>query len=152
MKKHTYTTEYSQITPYIFLGTNVCCGIHFNKIKKIGIEADIDLELKRSHDPSKNLHIYLWLPTKDHTAPSKEQLKIGVETLSVLVKAKMKTYVHCKLGHGRSPTLVSAYLIFRYGMTVNKAIEFIRKRRHEIHFFPAQIKALQAFEKKVRKE
>jgi protein-tyrosine phosphatase len=149
MKKHTYRVEYSQITPYIFLGTNLCCGIHFNKIQKLGIEADIDLELIRAHDPAKKLKMFLWLPTKDRTAPTQEQLKAGVAAIDALVKARVKTYVHCRLGHGRSPTLVAAYFVSK-GMTVPDAIKKIKLKRPEIHLFAPQLKALKSFAKKVK--
>jgi len=47
MKHKPLTFEYSQITKYIYIGTNMCCQTHFDKslIKK-EIRADISLEEK----------------------------------------------------------------------------------------------------------
>ena len=65
--------EYNKITEYIYIGTNQCCQIHFNqKLLKKGIKADISLE-KEKIDAPFGVDYYLWLPVKDHTAPSLKQ-------------------------------------------------------------------------------
>lgn len=153
MKKNHGELEFSRITPYIYIGTNMCsnmsCNFHFGKLKKLKINADIDLEIERIEKPH-NLEAYLWIPTKDHKAPSQSQLKTGVSFLKQLVKEKKRVYVHCKQGHGRSPTLVAAYFINR-GMDVRQAIDFIKKRRPAIHLTESQVKALIKFKKNLKK-
>lgn len=138
--------EFSKITPCIFIGTNMCCQGHFNaKLVKKGIEADISLEYD-SIDTPRGVRYFLWLPVRDHTAPPLETLKVGAAALSELVKNKIKVYVHCKQGHGRSPTLVAAYLILQ-GNDWESSVEFIKRKRPGIHLTESQVKALKRFEK-----
>lgn len=135
--------EYSQITEQIFIGTNMCCQMHMGKLTDLGIEADIDLEEERQEAPPQ-IAVYLWLPVKDLQAPTLVQLESGVALIDQIAKAGKKVYVHCKNGHGRSPTLVAAYFIF-HGMTPVEALEKIKGKRPEIHLEQVQIEALNNF-------
>lgn len=134
--------DFSQITEHLFLGTNLCClsKSHIQILLDIGITAEIDLE-KEKQDPVPQVPIYLWLPTEDKTSPSTEQFKAGVSLIEQMVKLGKKVYVHCKNGHGRSPTLVAAYLISQ-GQTMNDSIEVIKKARPEAHLEKVQIEEL----------
>jgi protein-tyrosine phosphatase len=69
---------------------------------------------------------------------------IGVKTLKLFVDNKIKTYVHCKRGHARSPTLIARYFIFE-GDSYMTAIKKIRNKR-EIHMSRVQIIFLKKFE------
>ncbi|MBI2672067.1 dual specificity protein phosphatase family protein [Candidatus Woesearchaeota archaeon] len=137
--------EYSQINSFIFIGTNMCCQFHFDKsLLKKGIRADISMEEKKIDTPF-GVYYYLWLPVNNHKAPTQKQLNLGVNVLDFFVKNKIKCYVHCKNGHGRAPTLVSAYLIAT-GKNVKEAVEFIKKKRNSIHLDRVQINSLKKFE------
>lgn len=137
--------EYSQITDHIFIGTNQCCQPHFAKeLLSKGIKADISLEEDRLDSPF-GVDYYMWLPVVDHTPPSTKQLLIGATTLKNLVDNDIKVYVHCKRGHGRSPTLVSAYFILE-GLSASQAIRRVREKRG-IHLRRTQIRALRDFER-----
>ncbi len=140
--------EYSKITKYIYIGTNQCCRPHFEKslIEK-GIKADINLEEIRLDQPI-GVDYYLWLPTKDHKAPTFKQLLIGANFIKQLVDNKIRVYVHCEHGHARAPTLVAAYFILE-GNDMKKALELIKKKRPIIHPNKSQIKALENFRRKV---
>ena len=143
--------NYSRITPYIFIGTNKCCFPRFDKrLKKVGIKAGVNLEEKRLGMPT-GLDFYLWLPVADHEPPTMDQLFIGAKFLKEVVDRKIKVYVHCSLGHTRSPTLVAAYLIHE-GMTVKQAIATIKKKRRIIHPTKKQINALEKFYGMVNKD
>lgn len=147
--KHSNRFEYSRITKNVFLGTDSCCQLHFKKeLLDRGITADIGLREKHIDSPF-GVQYFLWLPVKDRHAPTQKQLLAGTAFIDALVKTNAKIYVHCKNGHGRSPTLVAAYLIMK-GMTPNRAIEHIRKIRPSIHPTKIQLRALQNFWKKVR--
>lgn len=142
---HHPVLDYSQITPYIFVGTNMCCQVHFEEeLLAKGIKVDISLERERLDSPE-GVEAFLWLPIKDHYAPSRLQLQLGVELLEEIVELKKQVYVHCKNGHGRAPTLVAAYLMAEQGMSVAEAIAFIKKRRPSIHLHPRQRRSLSAF-------
>lgn len=139
--------EYNEITEYIYLGTNQCCQTHFaGSLLAKGITADISLEEERLDAPF-GVDYFLWLPVADKNPPTPTQLLIGARTLKNLVDNKIKVYVHCKWGHGRSPTLVSAYFILE-GLKDSQAIKRVRHKR-EIHLKLPQISALKEFEKMV---
>ncbi len=141
--------EYSKITAFIYIGTNLCCQTHFEKtLLRQRIQADISLEYNKLDQPLGATY-YCWLPTPDHYSPSLKQLKVGVNFLQSLVKNGIKTYVHCQRGHGRAPTVVAAYLI-SHGKSVEEAIQFIKKRRPSVHLSQKQISALHKFTKTCR--
>lgn len=137
--------ELNQITDLIYLGTNLCCSAvpHIKILLDHGIKADIDLEEERQ-EQTPNIDTYLWLPVKDHLAPTQEQLDTGVAVIDSLVKNNKKVYIHCKNGHGRSPTLLAAYFISQ-GLEIDEAIEKIKSKRPQIHLRQVQIEALNKF-------
>ena len=138
--------EYNKVTPNIYIGTNMCCQTHFEEeLLNEGINSDISLEEDRLDSPF-GVDFYLWLPTKDQSPPSMDQIKLGVEIIKKLIDMNRKIYIHCKNGHGRAPTLVSAYFITQ-GMGIEEAINFIKEKRPSIHLHEDQIKALQEFKK-----
>lgn len=139
--------EYNYITDGIYIGTNQCCQTHFDEqLKKEGITADISLEEDRLDAPF-GVDFYVWIPVKNHTPPSPDQLEFGVSTLEKLVGMGNKIYVHCKNGHGRAPTLVAAYLI-RKGKTPEAAEAFIKSKRPTMHLEEVQRKALHDLSRK----
>jgi len=139
--------EYSQITNSIFIGSNVCCRIHFDKrLLNKSITADVSLEEERLDTPY-GAEFFIWLPVKDKHAPTKAQLDFGTDVINSLVKLNKKVYVHCMYGHGRSPTLVAAYLIKYQNMSVSEAIGLIKTKRPVVHLEEIQIIALGEFEK-----
>ena len=151
MRTHRETFEYSEISPYIYLGSNMCCGGHFKKLSILGVYADIDLEYTRdSFEKLSGIDLFLWLPTRDHTFPSHKQLIIGIRTIQALVESKTKMYIHCEFGHGRSPSLVIAYFIAE-GMSYREAHAYVKKRRPEVHLLPAQVRGLEKFEGYINK-
>lgn len=136
--------EYNYIIDGIYIGTNQCCQGHFDKkLKQEGIEADISLEEEQVDTPF-GVQFYVWIPVKNRTAPTSEQLNFGVATIEKLVGMKKKIYVHCQNGHGRAPTIVAAYLI-KKGKSVDEAIEFIKTKRPSIHLEEAQKDFLKNF-------
>ena len=138
--------DYNNIIDGIYIGTNMCCQTHFEEeLKKEGIVADISLEADRVDAPF-GVDFYLWLPVKDQTPPTPDQLQVGVTALQVLVKLKQKIYVHCKNGHGRAPTLVTAYLI-KKGLSVAEALALVKHQRPAVHFQKNQEQALEEFSK-----
>jgi len=136
--------DFNYIADGIYIGTNQCCQTHFDEeLQREGIEADISLEENRIDAPF-GVHFYVWMPIKDHAAPTKEQLDFGVSILQNLVATKKKIYVHCKNGHGRAPTLVAAYFM-KQGKSVDEALATIKAKRPSIHLEDVQRKALDEF-------
>lgn len=140
-KKHVQA-NYNQITENIYIGTNFCCVDHFDsELLGKGITTDISLEEERIDSPF-GIDAYLWLPVKDHSAPTLYQFNIGIKTMEEAIKNNQKVYVHCKHGHGRSPTLVAGYFIKSQGMTPEEAVELIKSKRPETHITEIQLEAL----------
>jgi protein-tyrosine phosphatase len=125
--------------------------MHFKKLLDLGFDADVDLELERQEKPE-DVKIYLWLPVKDQTAPTLDQLKAGVALIDQMVKDGKKIYVHCMNGHGRAPTLVAAYFISKNKMNVDQAVDIIRKKRPEIHLEEVQKERLMEYQMHINKK
>ena len=143
-------SPYSKITDYIYIGTNDAYKPTLMlKLIKLGIQADISVEGERFDTPY-GFDYFLWLPTVDFKAPHHNQLKLGVTALDFFVRNKIKVFVHCKKGQGRSPTLVAAYFISE-GLTVDQAIDKIKLKRPEIVIGEDQRQALKLFEKSMKK-
>jgi protein tyrosine phosphatase (PTP) superfamily phosphohydrolase (DUF442 family) len=141
--------EYDYIDDGIYIGTNFCCQVHFDKgLKSEGVEADISLEGEQVDSPF-GVKSYVWLPVADKTAPTLDQLDIGVDALEKLVSMSKKVYVHCKNGHGRAPTLVAAYFMNK-GMSVEEAVAHIKAKRPSIHLQDVQIAKLQEYKGKTQ--
>ena len=127
----------------------MCCQKHFDKdILAKGIRADFSVESERMDNPE-GIDYYFWMPVKDYHAPTHRQMMVGAKILKSLASSKIKTYIHCKLGHGRSPTIVAAYLITE-GMSADDAVRLIMKKRKCMHLQNPQLKALKMFEAKVK--
>ncbi len=140
--------DYNQITDDVFIGTNMCCQVGFSKeLLSKGVRADISLEENRTDAPN-GVDYFLWLPTENDKPPSPKGLEIGVKFLDFLIINKIKTFIHCKNGHGRAPTLFAAYLI-SHGKSVEEAINFISSKRPAIHLRELQIQALNEFKTRI---
>ena len=149
---HSHSFDYSRITPNIYIGSDLCrgnyCPIHSEDFKKLGVCAEINLKAESKEIPPDNIDIYAWLPVADGKSPTYDQLLIGSSIINEAVENGNIIYVHCQHGHGRSPTLVSAYFIRYKKMTVDEAINAISQKRPEIHLEDAQIEELRKFEEK----
>ena len=125
--------EYSKITGQVYIGTNACCMTHFSAaLRKKGITVDISLE-EENLDHPRGVEAYIWLPTKDHTAPKVDPVLAGIEALDELLRRGKKVFIHCKNGHGRAPTFFAAYLIAKKGMGAKEAANFVSERRPRVH-------------------
>jgi len=144
--KHKQSWDYSQITEYIFLGSDMFDGgDHYDfLVNKMDIKADVAVMNEKFELPSKLMEEFLWLNVVDQTAPTMTQLDVGVNFIKALVKSKKRVFVHCRLGHGRSPTLVAAYLKST-GLSTEEAIKKIKEARPEIHLEEGQRVALEEY-------
>lgn len=140
---------YSKITDNIFIGSDLCqggiCVIHGEEFKRLGVGVELNLSAENNEFPPKELEVYLWLPVVDGYAPSSMQLDMGTCTMHDAIGEGKKVYVHCRNGHGRSPTMVAAYLIRYEGHTVDSAVTLVQQLRPEAHIEDVQKKALEDF-------
>jgi predicted protein tyrosine phosphatase len=144
------TFEYSRITKYIFIGTNMCCQAHLDKaLARKRIKSVISLD-KHMADKPIGVDYYLWLPTRYRQALSPAKLRMGAAFLKETISQKTKCYIHCKHGHGRAPTLVAAFLVSD-GMSTNDAFALIKEKSPDIHPNKKQIEMVSNFEKMYKK-
>jgi len=147
-----HTFDYSHITDQIIVGSDLCrgavCPIHSEDFKRLGVCAELNLMAEKKETPPDDLDAYLWIPVVDKTAPTPDQLNLGTSFINEAVENGKTVYVHCHLGHGRSPTMVAAYFIRYKKMSPDEAIEAVRSRRSEVHLEDSQVEALKKYSKK----
>jgi len=142
--------SYNQIEDLIFAGNNLCCQTHFEEeLLSKGIKADISLEAERL-DNAQGIKYFFWFPWVEDTAPDTELINLAMEVVDLLVKNRVKMYVHCKNGHGRTTTFLTSYYIHK-GMKVSEALDFIFKKRPSGHLNDVQKAFLEKYEKDIRK-
>jgi protein-tyrosine phosphatase len=148
-----YELEYSQITENIYLGSDLCspnvCKLHEPEFKKLGVTVEISLTAELKDTPTNNVVIYSWIPVPDEEAPSDDQLDLGTDLINKAVLQGRKVYLHCKLGHGRSPTMLAAYFVRFKKMAPDEALKAILEKRPEVHPNDLQINALRKYAKKI---
>jgi dual specificity MAP kinase phosphatase len=146
--------DFSKITDQIYIGSDLCkggvCLIHGEEFRKLGVSFEINLSRENNELPPKDMEIgYAWFPVTDGYAPTQEQLEMGAYMINSAVSAGKKVFVHCKNGHGRSPTLVAAYLMKYARMSMEDALKLIKEKREEVHIEDAQMETLEKFGKTI---
>ncbi|RUM34402.1 MAG: protein tyrosine phosphatase [Desulfobulbus sp.] len=100
-------------------------------IKKEGIVAIVNLcaEFTDLHEIEEKagFEVY-YLPTPDEHAPEMMAMEKALEWLDEAIYLGKKVLVHCRHGHGRTGTLVSAYLL-RRGLGLKKAGRLLKNTR-----------------------
>lgn len=142
-----HETDYSLIIDNIYVGSNLCkgaiCPLHGPEFQKLGVCVEINLDNERKEVPPDDMEGYIWMPVVDGYPPNPIQLAMGTSVIHEAIHDNRTVYIHCKNGHGRSPTLVAAYLIKYKNMSVDEAINLIQEKRPEIHIEDIQRKALE---------
>lgn len=155
MPVDTHIFDYSQITDNIFIGSDLCkgmsCPVHGPEFEKLKILVELNLSVEKKEIPPDGIDIYAWIPVGDSHAPTQEQLDLGTAIINEAVRNGKRVYVHCKNGHGRSPTMVAAYFVRYMGKTVDEAVAVILHHRNEVHLVFEQREALGKFEQRLLK-
>lgn len=139
--------SYNKIDELLYAGNNMCCQTHFEmELLSKGITADISLEAERLDNPQ-GVKYFFWFPWVEDAAPSLELIDTALGALDVLVENKIKTYIHCKNGHGRTTTFLTAYFIHKFKLTVDSALAIIKEKRPSAHLNEAQKQFLVDFGK-----
>lgn len=90
-----------------------------------------------------------YLPTPDEHAPELEAMERALEWLDEAIYLGKKVLVHCRHGHGRTGTFISAYLL-RRGLGLKKVEKLLKNTRANPTNY-AQWKMLRKFNKKEKK-
>ena len=139
--------SYNKIEDFLYAGNNMCCQTHFEmELLSKGITADISLEAERLDNPY-GVKYFLWLPWKEDAAPSIELINLALDMLDDLAKQNIKTYVHCKNGHGRTTTFLASYFIRKMKVTADEALNMVKQKRPSMHLNEIQTTFLRDFEK-----
>lgn len=150
-RNDSHKFDYSQITENIYVGSDFCagrnCKEHRVEFEKLNVHSEINLSIEKKETPPDSVSSYTWIPVVDGHAPTVEQMEVGAAIIDKTVKDNKNIYVHCRNGHGRSPTLVAAYLIRYKNLSVEEAVELIEKKRPEAHIEKTQEEALREFAK-----
>lgn len=151
-RNDSHKFDYTEILDGLFIGSDLCqggvCLLHAEQFKSLGVSVELNLSKEENELPPKDIEIYVWLPVTDGYAPSQSQLAVGASVINEALLTGKKVYVHCKNGHGRSPTIVAAYLTRYKNYKLDEAIELIEEKRPETHMEEIQTKALRNFAEK----
>jgi hypothetical protein len=134
-----------EIIPGLYLGRRL-----WNTEKEKLIQGDICAVVDASAEWGEASFIlkhcrYLCLLVLDTSPPTQEQLREGV----LWIEKQLQyggVFLHCAVGHGRSATIIAAYLLHaKVVLGVQEAIDFIKRKRPRINVNPAQISALKNY-------
>jgi protein tyrosine phosphatase (PTP) superfamily phosphohydrolase (DUF442 family) len=143
--------RYSKITDNVYVGPQYkASGLQW--LDDEGINAVINMRIEYDNaEHGLAPDEYLYLPTIDDDAPTIEHLEEGVAFCERIIADGGKVYIHCKGGIGRAPTMAAAYFISQ-GMSIDEALELIRKTRPFIKVMPPQMAQLNVFEERLNNE
>jgi len=146
--EHEHTKiSYNKIDELLYAGNNMCCQKHFEmELLSKGITADISLEAERLDNPH-GVKYFFWFPWPEDTAPSAELINLALEVFGGLMRRNIKTYVHCKNGHGRTTTFLASYFIRKLKINTDKALAIVKEKRPSGHLNEVQRRFLIDFEK-----
>ncbi len=128
-----------EIRPGLFLGRR----LQAREARLVGEAAVVDLtcELGEVLD-LRTGRPYLCLPTLDGTPPSQTQLDEAIEFMAA--HRERGLFVHCALGHGRSATVVAAWLVeIEEAEELAEAEFHLRAARPGVHLHATQRAAAQ---------
>ena len=134
---------YDQITPNLYLGRRLLAG---DRVPKQGFAAVLDLTCEYPERADLRRCAYLCLPVLDSRAPTVDQIAEGLRFIRQHVSAG-PVLVHCALGHGRSATVVAAYLLAT-GEAADEitAEQIMKARRPDVHLTSIQRAAVRAYQ------
>jgi protein tyrosine phosphatase (PTP) superfamily phosphohydrolase (DUF442 family) len=128
----------SRVTDAIFVGGQIYRR-GLARLADRGITASVNLRGEMD-DRARGVALarHLWLPTKDDTPPTLDQLDQAVTFIRESIEEGHRVYVHCAAGVGRAPTVAAAYLVSA-GLTppaawaqVHRARPFIRPKVSQV--------------------
>ena len=132
---------FHEILPGLYLGRRLSPGQA--RLLSVGAVLDVTAELSECSSFLRPGLDYRLLPTLDKRPLLPEQIAQAVEFIR---SAQTPVYVHCALGHGRSASVVAAYLIACQKVQgVDEAETFLAKIRPQVGLTAQQKQSVQAY-------
>lgn len=131
---HPLNSLYSQVTDGCYLGCLPTTS-DVKTLNDIGIRRVINMcaEYNGPCRTYKNYNIkQLHLPTIDGTAPSLKTIQKAINFMNEAGKNNEKVFVHCKVGMGRSATIVFCHLVANERISPKHALKLMKEKRPEI--------------------
>jgi len=116
MKEQKMLYQLTWLTSQIAVGYAPMSYDELDSIKDQGIVAIVNLcgEFTDLHEIEEQAGFEVcYLPTPDECAPDLEKMKEALEWLDEALYLKKKVLIHCRHGHGRTGTFISAYFLRR---------------------------------------
>ncbi|VTT99165.1 dual specificity phosphatase : Dual specificity protein phosphatase OS=Chthoniobacter flavus Ellin428 GN=CfE428DRAFT_3717 PE=4 SV=1: DSPc [Gemmataceae bacterium] len=137
---------FAEVVPNLFFGRRLTNLEARTAAARVGWHAVLDLAPEFAEAPAlRTLPGHRSLPVLDATAPDPDLLREAVRWLAVAVAAG-PTYVHCALGHGRTGTVVVAYLLATGAApSVADGVRLLRSHRPGVRLSRTQRDAVATF-------
>ncbi len=133
------------MVPITWISKNIAISPAFemdeiNHIKKIGIDAIVDLRSEDQDDADLIRQAkmeFFHVEVDDRYAPTRNQFDEILDFVNPLLNQDKKILIHCQNGYQRSPLLAITILIKR-GMNVTDAKKLLKHRHPTSSFTPPQ--------------
>jgi len=94
---------------------------------------------------------YLQISKEDNQNENlKEEFDKCFKFINNAIDNEENILIHCRAGKSRSPTIIAAYLIKKYGLSRDDALNYMKKNRKIISPNPGFMKQLKEFEAEVK--
>lgn len=146
IRKYSKSFDADEIEPNLFLGS-LDAAINEEELQKNNINVLLSVGMKL---PNLKLTDYEWFETPDTPdAKIDEFFDKGIEFIEKNLEAGNRILVHCFVGISRSATIVAAYLIKKYKISVKEAVERMRRCRQTVNPNEGFILQLENFAEKI---
>ena len=135
-------SDINQITDTIYLG-NIEGAFDIKKLKSLGIRKV--LTVMSAFGNHYNNHEFVHKSIEIDDAYDENVIKHFKECF-LFMEGSDKVFVHCAAGMSRSATVVIAYLMWKKKMSLNDAINFVKKKRPVISPNLSFMKQLETFQ------
>jgi hypothetical protein len=139
------SAPFTEILPGLYLG-GCLSSRDARRLNELKICAVLDLTSEFSEVRSlREATAYMCIPLLDRTAPSTSELETAINFIREQLQ-RGSVYVHCALGHGRSATVMLAYLLASGKFaSLTDALAHVQSKRPRVRLNRSQLRALRQF-------
>jgi hypothetical protein len=149
LQKYAEDNDPSQILPYLFVGTQ-----YINNNPDILIPLGITHMMNVAGEKvCENTKLFERLPYLKYTKTISKDLRQEFNVLFAFIDHARytggKVVIHCENGRSRSTSVAIAYLMNRYGLTLNFAFNFVKSKRPCLRPRRCFVDLLESYEKEL---